>query len=646
MPEDPTTDSDQSSENPEVDDPVATAPLDSAEETEEKSKRLSWTVVWRESRDLLWARRRRLTLGFALLLISRLTGMVLPATTKVLIDQVIGQQRADLLPTIALVAGTATIIQAATSFFLGLILGVTAQRSINDLRLKVQQHVARLPVSYFEDHKTGELISRVMNDAEGIRNLVGNGFVQLVGGMVTSTIALGVLLWLNWRLTMVTLFFLVLFGSVMTSGFRRLRPIFRERWKLYADLQGRLTESFGGVRIVKAYTAERREDRIFAQGAHKLLRNIIRSMVGVSSITSLSSLLFGLVGIAMSIAGTREVLSGRMTVGDLFMFVVFTGMMVTPLIQMSSIGTQVTEAFAGLDRVREILSESREDEGDAERESLTSVEGNLEFHGVDFDYKEGVPVLRGVSFKAPAGTTTALVGSSGAGKSTVIALVMAFRSPQTGRITVDGHDLSDVRIRDYRSHLGVVLQDDFLFDGTIAENIQYSRPGATREEVEEVGRLAHCHQFIAGFDDGYDTVIGERGVKLSGGQRQRVAIARAMLSDPRILILDEATSSLDSESEQWIQEGINLLKKGRTTFVIAHRLSTIMDADQILVMEGGEIVESGSHSELLAAAGRYKTLYSGSSRTASSTRARTPARSRKRRTWQSMHRRTDCPSAG
>jgi len=575
----------------------------------EKKKRLSWSVVWQESRDLLWARRRRLALGFLLLIISRLTGMVLPASTKVLIDDVIGNQRADLLPIIAMVAGAATLVQAVTSFFLGLLLGVTAQRSINDLRMRVQQHVSRLPVRYFEDHKTGELISRVMNDAEGIRNLVGTGFVQLVGGLVTSLFATGVLFWLNWRLTLVTIFFVVLFGSVMTSGFKRLRPIFRERWKLYADIQGRLTESFGGIRIVKAYTAERREDRIFAHGAHQLLRNIIKSMVGVSSITSLSSLLFGLVGIAMSIAGAREVLAGRMTVGEIFMFVVFTGMMVTPLIQMSSIGTQVTEAFAGLDRVREVLSEPREDADDANRDPLGVVEGDIEFHDVTFEYKDNVPVLRGVSFKARAGSTTALVGSSGAGKSTVIALVMAFRSPQSGRITVDGRDLDDVRLRDYRSQLGVVLQDDFLFDGTIAENIQYSRPGATREDVEEVAQLAHCNQFVQGFDDGYDTVIGERGVKLSGGQRQRVAIARAMLSDPRILILDEATSSLDSESELWIQEGIRRLKQGRTTFVIAHRLSTIMDADQILVMEGGEIVEHGSHQELLAAEGRYKTLY-------------------------------------
>ena len=575
---------------------------------EKKKKRIGWGVVWRESKDLLWERRGRLAIGFGLLLISRLAGMVLPATTKMLIDEVIGKGRSDLLPTIALVAGVATIISATTSFGLSLILGVTAQRSINDLRMRVQQHVIRLPVSYFEDHKTGELSSRVMNDAEGIRNLVGSGFVQLLGGLITSAIALAVLFWLNWRLTLVTLFFLLLFGSVMTIGFRRLRPIFRERWKLYADLQGRLQETMGGVRIVKAYTAEKREDRTFAQGAHKLLRNIISSMVGVSTITSSASLLFGLVGIAMSIAGTREVLAGRMTVGDLFMFVVFTGLMVTPLVQMSSIGTQVAEAFAGLDRLREVLSEPTEDDDD-QRSPMPEVVGEVRFEDVTFEYTEGVPVLRGISFLTPAGSTTALVGSSGAGKSTVIGLVMAFRQPQSGRVLIDGRDLATVRLKDYRDQLGVVLQDDFLFDGTIADNIAFSSPGAPREMVEEVGRLANCDQFVSGFEDGYDTIIGERGVKLSGGQRQRVAIARAMLADPRLLILDEATSSLDSESEHLIQEGLRRLRQGRTTFVIAHRLSTIMDADQILVMEEGEIIERGTHAELLALGGRYKALY-------------------------------------
>ena len=573
-----------------------------------KSSGQKLSIVWRESQDLLWARRGRLAIGFALLLVSRVAGMVLPASTKVLIDEVIGEGRSELLLWIALAAGVATLIQAATSYGLAIVLGVTAQRAINDLRMRLQQHVSRLPIDYFEDHKTGELISRVMNDAEGIRNLVGSGFVQLVGGMITSLIAMGVLFWLNWRLTLVTLFFLLLFASVMTVGFRRLRPIFRERWKLHAELQGRLNESFGGVRIVKAYTAEKREDRIFAKGAHKLLRNIIKSMVGVTSITSAASLLFGLVGLAMSIAGAREVLAGRMTVGDLFMFMVFTGLMVTPLVQMSSIGTQIAEAFAGLDRVREVLSEAREGEG-AGRRPLGEVVGDLAFEHVFFEYKEGVPVLRDVSFETPAGTTTALVGSSGAGKSTVISLVMAFREPQGGRITVDGRDLAEISLHDFRSQLGVVLQDDFLFDGTIAENISYSRFGSTRHQLEQAGRLAHCDQFVDGFEDGYDTVIGERGVKLSGGQRQRVTIARAMLANPRLLILDEATSSLDSESEMLIQEGLQRLKRGRTTFVIAHRLSTIMDADQILVMEQGEIVERGTHEELLAAGGRYRALY-------------------------------------
>lgn len=572
-------------------------------------RKVDWKTAWAEARDLVWARRRRLVLGLGLLVVSRLSGMVLPATTKVLIDDVIGQGRGDLLLWIGLAAGAATLVQASTSFALSLLLGVAGQRAINDLRLRVQQHIGRLPVGFFEDHKSGELTTRVMYDAEGIRNLIGTGLVQLLGGLLTSVVALAVLLWLNWRLTVFTAIVLALFAVVMVLGFSRLRPLFRERNKLTAELTGRLTESFNGARIVKAYTAEKREERIFAHGAHKLLRNITKSMVGVSTITSLSGLLFGLVGITMSLAGAREVLAGRMTVGDIFMFVVFTGLMVSPLVQMSSIGTQITEAFAGLDRIRQVLSLSTESDADRTRRRVRDLEGDIAFDGVEFEYNEGEPVLRGVSFTAAAGTTTALVGPSGSGKSTITSLVMGFRQPTSGRVLVDGEDLAELRLSDYRRYLGVVLQDDFLFDGTIAENIIYSRSGASEAEIEEAGRLARCDEFVDTFPERYETVIGERGVKLSGGQRQRVTIARALLADPKILILDEATSSLDSESEHWIQEGLATLRQGRTTFVIAHRLSTIRNADRILVVEDGEIVERGTHDELLAAAGRYKELY-------------------------------------
>ncbi len=570
---------------------------------------LTISSAWSAARDLVWQQRRRLVVGLVLLVIGRLAGLVVPATSRYLINDVLGEGRVDLLPKIALVAGGAILLQAATSFLLAIVLGISAQRAINDLRLKVEQHVVRLPVGYFEDHKAGELASRVIHDADGVRNLIGTGFVQLIGGLLTSTLSLVILLWLNWRLTLVTLVLMVAFASTMTLGFRRLRPLFRERAKLHADLSGRLTETFNGIRQVKAYTAERREDRVFAHAAHNLLRNIVKSMVGVSSITSVSSLVFGLFGLALGLLGTREILNGRMDGGDLAMFVLYTAMMITPLIQMSSIGTQITEAFAGLDRLREVLREEREGL-EAERvHELESVEGRVEFRDVDFEYVEGETVLSGVSFVADAGTTTALVGSSGAGKSTVISLVMGFRPPRSGVILVDGIDLSTVDLRSYRRHLAAVLQDDFLFDGTIAENIAYSRPHAGRDEIEAAGELAHCKEFVEGFPDGYDTVIGERGVKLSGGQRQRVTIARAMLADPRILILDEATSSLDSESEFLIQEGLRRLRSGRTTFVIAHRLSTIRDADQILVIEGGRVVERGDHQQLLATDGRYRELY-------------------------------------
>ena len=574
-----------------------------------EGKQLTIGSAWAAARDLVWQQRRRLVVGLALLVVGRLAGLVVPATSRYLVNDVLGDGRVDLLPKIAMVAGGAILVQATSSFLLSILLGVSAQRAINDLRLRTEQHVVRLPVGYFEDHKAGELSSRVIHDADGVRNLIGTGFVQLIGGLLTSTLSLMILLWLNWRLTLVTLVLMLGFAATMTLGFRRLRPLFRERAKLHADLSGRLTETFNGIRQVKAYTAERREDRVFAHAAHKLLRNIVKSMVGVASITSVSSLVFGLFGLALGLLGTREILNGRMDGGDLAMFVLYTAMMITPLIQMSSIGTQITEAFAGLDRLREVLGEQREGLERERVHELESVQGRVEFRDVDFAYVEGETVLSGVSFVAAPGTTTALVGSSGAGKSTVISLVMGFRPPRSGTILVDGIDLSTIDLRSYRRHLAAVLQDDFLFDGTIAENIAYSRPHAGRKEIESAGELAHCKEFVEGFPDGYDTVIGERGVKLSGGQRQRVTIARAMLADPRILILDEATSSLDSESEFLIQEGLQRLRSGRTTFVIAHRLSTIRDADQILVIEGGQVVERGDHNQLLAADGRYRDLY-------------------------------------
>jgi ABC-type multidrug transport system fused ATPase/permease subunit len=576
---------------------------------EKKKKRLTLSSAWGDAKDLLWAHRYRLALGMVLMLVNRLVGLVLPASSKYLIDEVIIKHRGDLLMTLALAAGGATIIQAISSFTLSQVLGVAAQRAITEMRKSVQEHVARLPVRYFDSTQTGVLISRIMTDAEGIRNLVGTGIVQLVGGLVTALIALCVLFYLNWRLTSITLIALAIFGTCMALAFKRLRPLFRERGEINARITGRLAESLGGIRIVKAYSAEKREALVFARGAHKLFRNVARSMTGVSGVTAFSTVIIGSIGVILTLVGGRSVLDGQMTLGDLFMYIFFTALVAAPLVEIAAIGTQITEAFAGLDRIREIKRMATEDEDEDEREPLDNINGEIAFEDVSFEYNEDVPVLKHVSFQAPAGSTTALVGSSGSGKSTLISLAMAFNRPLEGRLTVDGRDLASVRLRDYRSQLGVVLQDNFLFDGTIAENISFAHPHATREQIIEASRIAHCEEFINGFADGYDTIVGERGVKLSGGQRQRVAIARAILAGPKILILDEATSSLDSESEAMIQDGLQSLRRGRTTFVIAHRLSTIRSADQILVLEGGVIVERGTHEELLAAGGRYKQLY-------------------------------------
>ncbi|HWO87912.1 MAG TPA: ABC transporter ATP-binding protein [Gemmatimonadales bacterium] len=572
-------------------------------------KKPNFRNAWAEAREIVWRYRWRLALGMALMLISRLAGLVLPGSSKFLVDEVIGNRRHDMLPLLGIAVGVATLVQATTSFALSQVLGVAAQRAITEMRKTVQAHVARLPVAFFDSTKTGVLISRIMSDAEGIRNLVGTGLVQLAGGLVTAVIAMGVLFWIDWRLTTVNLVILLTFGGGMALAFKRLRPLFRERSQINAEVTGRLAESLGGIRIVKAYTAERRERVVFAKGAHRLFRNIAKSLTAVSGTGAFATLIVGAIGVLMIWWGGGSILGGRMTLGDFVMYIFFTGLMAAPLIQIASIGTQLTEAFAGLDRIREVRRLATEDEHDRSLAPLGTIRGNVEMDDVWFEYVEGRPVLKQIRFFAAAGTTTALVGSSGSGKSTLISLVMAFNRPQRGRVLLDGRDLAGIRLREYRSVLGVVLQDNFLFDGTVAENIAFARPHSTREDIERVARIAHADEFIRALPQGYDTVVGERGVKLSGGQRQRVAIARAILADPRILILDEATSSLDSESEAQIQDGLRRLRAGRTTFVIAHRLSTIVSADQILVLENGEIVERGTHRELLALGGRYRQLY-------------------------------------
>ena len=570
-----------------------------------RSLKQIWPDVW----ALLKPRRRMLALGLVLIGINRVAGLVLPASTKYLVDDIIGAERFDLLGPLVLVVLAATCIQGVTDYGLTHVLSKSAQRLIAELRRKVQRHVGRLPITYYDANKTGALISRIMSDVEGVRNLVGTGLVQVIGGILSAMVALVILLTISATMTGAALAVVLVFVVVLHRAFTTLRPIFRERGKIRAEVTGRLSESLAGVRVIKGYHAEEREAGVFSQGVQRLLDNILKTLTGTALLSLSATMLFGIVGGVVMYMGTQQIAAGAMTVGDLLMFTAFIAFLVAPIFQMVNIGTQVTEALAGLERTRELLNERPEDEDPRRQEELGPIRGEIRFENVTFAYETGKTVLRDISFDVEPGTVTALVGSSGSGKSTIIGLIAAFHSPGAGKVLVDGVDLSTVRLADYRTQLGVVLQESFLFDGSIGENVGFGRPDASKDEIVAACRIARVDEFAERFEEKYDTIVGERGVKLSGGQRQRVSIARAILADPRILILDEATSSLDSESEQMIQHGLAYLMKGRTTFVIAHRLSTIRRADQILVVEDGRIAERGTHETLYEAGGRYYDLY-------------------------------------
>lgn len=588
--------------------PVAGASSGSRSKSRPKSK-VSGASLRHAFHEIIWPRRGLIGLGLFLILLNRLAGLVLPASTKYLVDNVIAEGNLTLLFQLLGAVAVAVALQAGTSYALTMMLSVEAQHLIAQLRAQVQRHVLTLPVRLFDNQKSGELVSRIMDDVEGVRNLIGTGLVQLVGGTVTAIVALVFLLSIDVTMTVMAIVPLIAFGLVSTRAFKKLRPAFRERGAIRADVTGRLTEALGGIRIIKGFHALEREADIFEAGVLRIFDNVRTTLTTSSAVTSLGTFFIGSASVLIMGWGGRLIVEGQLTLGDLFSFTLFLGFMIAPIVQMANIGTQMTEAFAGLDRTADLLSWPGEDDDPERTVEMPEIRGDLVFEGVHFRYEDDKPVLRGIDFKAPAGTVIALVGSSGSGKSTLAGLAATFLTPDEGRVLMDGVDLRHVVLSSYRSQLGLVLQNDFLFDGTIRENLLFARNDATEAEVVEAARRAHVLEFTERFPQGLDTVIGERGVKLSGGQRQRVTIARALLANPRILVLDEATSSLDTESEALIQSSLEELLQGRTTLVIAHRLSTIQRADVILVIENGQIVERGKHADLMALEGRYHQLY-------------------------------------